>query len=88
MATIFLRHPVADYDAWRPLFDADAARRHTAGMTLVGVFRDASDANSVLVVFDTDDVSGFEAMLADEELKAAMEEAGVTGPPEVWIAGQ
>ncbi len=87
MATIFLRHSVSDYDAWRPLFDADTARRDAAGTTLVGVFRDASDANSVLVVFDTDDVSGFEAMLADEELKAAMEEAGVTGPPEVWIAG-
>ena len=87
MATIFLRHPVADYDAWRPFFDNDVARRDTAGLTLVGVFRDASDSNSVLVVFDTDDVSGFEAMLADEELKAVMDEAGVTAPPEVWIAG-
>ena len=88
MATIFLRHPVADYDAWRPLFDADSALRDTAKLTLVGVFREASDANSVLVVFDTDDVSGFKAMLADEGLKAAMEEAGVTGPPKVWITGQ
>ena len=41
---------------------------------------------SVLVVFSTDDVSGFEGMLADEELKVAMGEAGVTAPPEVWIA--
>ena len=87
MATIFLRHPVADYDAWRPLYDDDMARRDTAGLTEVGVFRDASDPKSVLLVFDTDDVSGFEAMLADEGLKAVMEEAGVTGPPEVWIAG-
>ena len=87
MATIFVRHPVANYDAWRPFFDDDAARHDAAGLTVVGVFRDASDANSVLVVFDTDDVSGFEAMLADEGLKAVMDEAGVTGPPEVWIAG-
>ena len=87
MATIFLRHPVASYDAWRPLYDDDVARRDTAGLTEVGVFRDASDPNSVLLVWDTDDVSGFEAMLADEALKAVMDEAGVTGPPEVWIAG-
>ncbi len=87
MATIFLRHSVADYDAWRPLYDDDVARRDTAGLTEVGVFRDASDPNSVLLVWDTDDVSGFEAMLADEGLKAVMDEAGVTGPPEVWIAG-
>jgi hypothetical protein len=50
------------------------------------VFRDASDPNLVLVVWDADDVSGFEAMLADEGLKAAMADAGVTGPPKVWIA--
>ncbi len=87
MATVFLRHPVADYDAWRPVYDVDVARRDTVGLTEVGVFRDASDPNSVLIVWDTDDVSEFEAMLADEELKAAMDEAGVTGPPEVWIAG-
>ena len=63
MATIFLRHSVADYDAWRPLFDDDRPRRDTAGLTEV------------------------EAMLADEGLKAKMDEAGVTGLPEVWIAG-
>jgi len=87
MATIFLRHPVADYDSWRPVYDDDQARRDAAGLTELGVFRDASDPNLVLVVWDADDVSGFEAMLADEELKAAMADAGVTGPPKVWIAG-
>jgi len=87
MATIFIRHPVADYDTWRPFYDDDVARRDAIGLREVGVFRDASDPNSVLVVWDTDNVSGFEAMLADEALKAAMEEAGVTGPPQVWITG-
>ncbi len=86
MATIFLRHAVADYDAWRPFYDDDVARRDNAGLTEVRVFRDASDPNSVLLVWDTDDASGLDAMLADEGLKAKMDEAGVMGPPDVWIA--
>ena len=50
MATVFVRHPVSDYDTWRPRYDEDAHRRDEAGLTEVGVFQDASDPNSVLVV--------------------------------------
>lgn len=86
MATVFLRHPVADYDAWRPHYDEDAPRRDAAGLDEVGVFQNASDPNDVLLVWETDDVGGLDAMLADEGLKAKMQEAGVTGPPEVHVA--
>ncbi len=86
MATVFIRHPVADFDSWRPHYDEGAHRRDEAGLTEVGVFQDASDPNSVLVVWNTDNVDGFEAMLADEDLKQKMQDAGVLASPEVWIA--
>ncbi len=86
MATIFLQHRVADYDTWRPHFDADTERREAAGMSELGVYRKAGDENLVLVVWDVDSVEGFNAMLGSEELKAKMQEAGVVGEPEVWIS--
>lgn len=86
MATVFIRHPVADFDTWRPHYDADAHRRDEAGLTEIGVFQDASDPNSVLLLWSTDNVDGVEAMLADEGLKQKMQDAGVLAPPEVWIA--
>lgn len=86
MATIFLKHPVADYAAWRPLYDGDAPRRAAAGLTDVAVYRDAADSNMLLLVWTAEDTSGLDAMMKDEDLKAKMQEAGVTGPPEVWVA--
>ena len=40
----------------------------------------------MLVVWNTDNVDGVEAMLADEDLEQKMQDAGVLAPPEVWIA--
>ena len=39
----------------------------------------------MLLVWSTDNVEGFKAMLTSEELKAKMQEAGVVSEPEVWI---
>jgi hypothetical protein len=34
MARAFVTHPVADYDKWRPIFDADRPRLAAAGVTV------------------------------------------------------
>ena len=86
MAKIFVTHTVADYDTWRTVFDQDAARRDGYGLTGVTVLRDTSDANRIWMVADGDPDKANE-MLRDPELAAEMERAGVTGPPEVFVAG-
>jgi hypothetical protein len=85
MAKIFLNHPIGDYDTWRPVFDADAPRREAAGMTNVSVLRDVDDPSSIWLVGDGDP-DKFNEMMQDPGLAAAMQEAGVTGPPQVYIA--
>lgn len=84
MARVFLNHPVADYDKWRPYFDRDAPRRAAAGLTDVAVLRDADDPNSVWIVGDGD-AEKVEEMLQDAELAKVMQEAGVTAPPELFV---
>ncbi|MEP7046675.1 MAG: hypothetical protein ABI949_08355 [Ilumatobacteraceae bacterium] len=85
MAKIFLNHPIADYDTWRPIYDADTPRREAAGMTNVVVLRNADDPNSIWLVGDGDPEK-FNTMMQDPGLADAMQKAGVTGPPQVFFA--
>ena len=86
MSTVFVRHPVADYKAWRPHFDGDTARRTAAGLKDLGVYQNANDPHDVLIMFDAKDRSGVDQMLESDGLKKTMKEAGVTGPPKAWVA--
>jgi hypothetical protein len=85
MATIFLRHPVADYKEWRPYYDGDIERRNKAGLKEIAVFQNAKDPNDVLIEFSARDRSGIDEMLSSSGLKAKMEEAGVTAPPQAFV---
>ena len=85
MARVVINHPVADYDAWRSVYDADAPRRGAAGITNLVVLRDTDDPNSIWLVGDGDPDKVNE-MLQDPELAAVMQEAGVTAPPQVFFA--
>ena len=84
MPRIFSQHRVADYGAWRAIYDADAERRDAAGLREVGVYTDTDDPNMVLIVFDADSTDGFIEMLGSADLREKMEEAGVVGAPEAW----
>lgn len=85
MQTIFIRHPVADYDTWRPGFDDHGATRREHGLTDGGVYRDADDANLITLVLTTDDMDRAHAFLGSDDLRETMTKLGVTGPPEVWV---
>jgi hypothetical protein len=85
MAQIFIQHEVADYDAWRPIFDSDKPGREAAGVSEVAVLRDVDNPNSVWMVFEGDP-SIVEPMMSDPERGAKMQAAGVLGPPQVWVS--
>lgn len=86
MATMFTRHPVADYDAWRKVFDARRATRESAGVVSEAVYRAADDPNEVTLVLDFDTIEAARAFPDNAELKAAYQEAGSLGTPAVWFA--
>ena len=85
MARVFVNHPVADYDKWRPVFDADKSRRAAFGVTDVAVLRDTDDPDSIWIVAESD-AAKLEALLSDPELGKVMQDAGVTAPPTWWAS--
>lgn len=83
--TAVVRHKVADYDAWRQVYDTLADFQSRAGVTTKSVHRLVGDGNDVLVVHGFGSVEAAEAFLSNEELREAMHKSGVEGPPRIEI---
>jgi hypothetical protein len=86
MSSIFIRHRVADFDAWKPAFDEHGAARRDHGLVDTGLLRDEDDANMVTIVMSTDDTARAREFFASDSLREAMSGAGVVSQPEMWIA--
>ena len=86
MATLFVRHTVADYAAWRRIFDDFAPTQETMGVTDKAVYQAADNANDITVTHDFATLESARAFAGSPELKAAMHDAGVTSAPTIWFA--
>jgi len=84
MINILIRHTIADYATWRPVFDAHEAFRRANGATGVGqVYRDEGNPNQITTVLEWDNAENARRFSNDPALKEAMQAAGVTSAPEV-----
>jgi heme-degrading monooxygenase HmoA len=86
MVTLFVRHTVADYDAWRRLYDGFADTQDAMGVKAQAVYRGADDGNDITVTHDFATLEAAKAFTESQELRAAMQEAGVTSAPTIWFA--
>jgi hypothetical protein len=81
MALLVVQHKVHDYAAWRSAFDAHESSRTGASITNGRVYRRAEDPNDLVLLFDVADVAKARTWAAGEDLKTAMQNAGVLGAP-------
>jgi hypothetical protein len=78
MATLILmHHRVENYAAWRPVFDDHGAAQRDATLTSPKVYRNVSDPNDLTILFDIGDVATVRSFIASDDLKNAMQRAGV-----------
>ena len=85
MATLFVRHTVNDYVAWKRVYDEFASTRKEWGVTGAGVYRDPEEPDTLVVVHHFKDVDDARAFVNSEDLHAAMANSGVKGQPTIWI---
>ena len=76
-------HDVADYDAWRPYFDADKPNREAAGLSDLLVVRNADAPNTIGMIFAAEDPEAAMAIAGSPELAETMQKAGVIGQPSI-----
>ena len=80
---VVIRHTVADYSVWKPLFDADSVNRNAAGLHLIGLARGIENQNDVEIPFMVEDVQKAKAFTTNPVLKDVMQKGGVTSAPSI-----
>ena len=81
MPYLFMHFNVEDFAKWKPVFDERAAMRRSGGSKGGFVFQNADDSNDVLIVLEWDSVENARRYSQSDDLRQAMEHAGVSGPP-------
>ena len=80
---VIIKHTVADYNLWKPFFDADSTNRNEAGMHIIGLARGIENENEVEIPFMIDDVQKAKEFTSNPVLKDVMEKGGVTSAPSI-----
>jgi quinol monooxygenase YgiN len=88
MAKMLVHHKVKDFNAWKAVYDSVADLRAANGELSDRIYRDESDPNSLTIIFDWDSFEKAKKYAKSPELKAAMEKAGVMGPPEIHFLAE
>jgi quinol monooxygenase YgiN len=83
---MFVRHKVDDYDNWKRAYDEFAPVRKEKGVTAASVHRDVKDLDTLIITHQFKNLDAAEAFANSEELKLAMEKAGLNGSPEFWFS--
>lgn len=85
MATMLVKHRVANFDQWKATFDSMAKVREEHGWIGASVHRDAADPNVVVIVNRVKTLDGAKKYGGSEALRTGMVKAGVQGMPEIYF---
>jgi hypothetical protein len=79
-----IRHKVAGFEKWLPVYEGSDSTRLSNGIHQYLIARGIdADSNTVLVAMTYDDLEKAKARTSSPELKAAMKKAGVVGQPTI-----
>ncbi len=88
MASMLVQHQVKDFADWKKVYDSVADLRSSNGELSDKIYRDESDPNSLTIIFKWDSIANAQRYAQSPELKAAMEQAGVEGPPNIHFLNE
>ena len=83
MINVLVQHEVADYPAWKAVFDAALDVRHQHGEYSCRIFHTAGDVNNLTLLFEWDTLDRAREFLTSGEVQARMKAAGVKGQPRI-----
>ena len=85
MTWIHVRHSVADYEKWKPVFDETAAYKRTHGWQRYQLFAVGGNRNDMVVMEEFDTREHAQEFLDSAYLREAMARAGVSRAPEFLV---
>jgi heme-degrading monooxygenase HmoA len=88
MAYLLVRHKIEDYAKWKAAFDAHGATRKASGSRGGYLYRNANDPNEMIILLEWDDLSRAQQFAQSDDLREAMQRAGVVDRPDVYFLEQ
>jgi heme-degrading monooxygenase HmoA len=85
MIHMLVRHKVSDFAKWKPVYDAHDSARRNSGLKEEHLLRNTEDPNEVILFFSVEDPEKAKAFAASDDLRQAMQKAGVSDKPDVWF---
>ncbi|MEK7751986.1 MAG: cyclase [Acidobacteriota bacterium] len=79
----FVEHSVKDFDSWKVVFEENQVLRESHGAIRHWLYRSAENSNEVFIATEFPTLEQAKGFAADPALPAAMERAGVEGPPRI-----
>jgi hypothetical protein len=83
MPYLLIHHKVENFDTWKSAYDAHQGARDKFGLTELHLLRNAADRNDVVILFQAEDLERTRVFASSNDLRTAMEKAGVVGVPEL-----
>jgi hypothetical protein len=85
MNYVLVRHKVADFSKWKPVYDAHLPARQKADLKEEHLLRNTDDPNEVILLFEADDIQKAKEFAASSDLRERMQEAGVIDKPDIYF---
>ena len=84
MAILAIQLTLADYAAWKSIFDKRKQfRKDKMGVKFEHVYRSTENPNEILLWLDVLDVAKTRSEIANDDVQKTMRDAGVVGPPRI-----
>jgi hypothetical protein len=77
MPYLLVRHKVADFSKWKPVYDDHLPARQKAGLKKVYLLRNIDDPHEVVLLFEAEDVQRARDFAASADLRETMQQSGV-----------
>ncbi len=85
MTYLMVRHQVADFGEWKPVYDGHASARAKAGLKQEHLLRSIDNPDEIVILFSANDLCKAKMFAASAELREVMRKAGVKGKPDVYF---
>lgn len=85
MSYILIRHKVKDYDKWKSVFDENSDFRKAGGEKGGRLFHNIDDPSETIIIFKWDTIENARKFIASDDLKKAMQKAGVAEKPDIYF---
>ena len=83
MPHILIQHEVEDFTTWKEAYDSRADVHDAAGFKELQILQGLDNPNNIVVLFFNANIERAREYLNSDDLKQAMQGAGVIGAPQI-----